>query len=167
VIPVPLHVINDGADWPAWVQAVGSVLAILVTVGSGIYLQDRERKRKEADSLANQIAALTAIAERCVKLLERLNERATKGTLARDELGWLGDEALAMEATTNAIDLMSIRSTALIAQAAELQEAARTCRRRLGYAAASVKNGRQTKNDQFDDPLERARKALAAMKNMA
>jgi hypothetical protein len=162
----PAFVADTGIDWPAWVQAVGSVVAIVVSVILGFWLQDRDRAKKDAHELQNQITALIAISERCVKNLERLDERARKQTFKADGLGWLMDEAEATERVAAAVDLMTLRSPDLTKEVAELQEATRTGRRRLGYATPAIKCGKLPDQD-FVEPLAKARGALVKIKGLS
>ncbi len=63
-----------------------------------------------------------------------------------------------MAVALGAIDLMTIRSTRLIGQIAELQEAGRTGRLRLNWAAHRVRNSLAPNVRDFADPLGRARR---------
>lgn len=157
---------RSGVDWPAWVQAIGSVVAIGVSIWLGIWLPGRDRKRHQADELRNQVIAVSAIAKRSVRMLERLDERAQKGSFTKDALGWLMTEMEATVATVGAIDLMAIRSPALIGHVAELQEAVRTGLRRFNWAANHIRKGELTKSDEFSEPLARANKAMAGLSAM-
>jgi hypothetical protein len=132
----------------------------------GLALQDRDRRLRARDLLSDQVAALTAIATTCVDALERLDRRAKENTLTVNELGWLEDETLAMEGVVSAVDLMSIRSTAVIAEVARLQEAARTGRRRLRLTARDVRKGKPLRQQWFEEPLRNARRALQALQAM-
>ena len=65
----------------------------------------------------------------------------------------------AAEAAAASIDLMNLRSSELIKQVAELQEATRTGRRRFGYSADTVRASGHPKVDQFEEPLNKVRAA--------
>ena len=163
----PVQIVGGGIDWPAWVQAVGSVVAIVVSVFLGVWLQDRERRKKDVAELRNQVVALTAIGERCVQTLARLDKRAREQTITKDILGWLTDEAEATEEAAAAIDLMTLRSPEITKHVAELQEATRTGRRRLGYVARTVRSDGVLKLDDFEAPLDKAKVALAKIKDFS
>lgn len=158
--PILVEVVDKGLDWPAWVQAVGSVAAIVASVWLGRWLQDREREKSAALALRQQAAALVAIGRRCVEAIADLNTRAVTSRLEPDNLGYLQEEAAAAEAAANAIDLMALRSPTLIKHVADLQQAARTSRRRLSYRAKAIREGQMTKTSRFKACLEKATKAL-------
>jgi hypothetical protein len=143
------------SNWPAWVQAVGSIIAIAVAIW--IPLRERDATRKhEAQS---QTAALTAIGERILATVERINRRAGDIFIPRRELPWLCDEADAMSRLADSVDLTHIRDASLIAIFMELQEAARTASRRLSQDRARL-GPRDTQveveEDRFQDPYDRA-----------
>lgn len=161
MIGIPVQIVGEGIDWPAWFQAGSAGIAIPVSVWLGLLLQDRDRDRKELAELRTQIAALRAIAERAVASITRLHDRAQRSDFKRSDLPWLTDETAALEATVAGIDLMLVKSVTLIGAVAELQQAARTTRRRLAASAEEIGNLRQPKKDRFQDPLDRAVKALS------
>lgn len=50
----------DGIDWPAWVQAVGSVLALLLTGGLAVW-ETRRRRMEERGRVADLLRARVAV----------------------------------------------------------------------------------------------------------
>jgi hypothetical protein len=46
---IPVHLVGDGIDWPAWVQAVGSVLAIVAAFVIATWEGARDRRERKAD----------------------------------------------------------------------------------------------------------------------
>ncbi|HTK35505.1 MAG TPA: hypothetical protein VL358_09500 [Caulobacteraceae bacterium] len=151
---------NQPFNYAPWVQIGVSVLTIAASIGTAYWLQNRAFERQSRSELKVQVAALIAIAGRAEAVLVRLDKRAASASFKKEELGWLESECEALQATVGGIDLMSIKDSALISHIAELQEAARTGCRRLGWAASHVRKDQPVKTDQFDDPLRRAQRAL-------
>lgn len=57
---IPVEIIKNGVDWAAWVQAVGSIIAILVSVGLALYvhhLSEKAHLNREAAAAAARYAA--------------------------------------------------------------------------------------------------------------
>jgi hypothetical protein len=53
---LPVQIVGEGIDWPAWVQAVGSVLAILVAIG--LMVLERRRTNRENRSARSEFVLL-------------------------------------------------------------------------------------------------------------
>lgn len=53
---LPVQIVGEGIDWPAWVQAVGSVLAILVAIG--LMALERRHANRESRSARNEFVFL-------------------------------------------------------------------------------------------------------------
>jgi hypothetical protein len=63
---------HSGADWPAWTQAVGSILAILAAGGAALYqgrTAQRQAERARLQSIADRAAAIAAIAVKAQDLI--------------------------------------------------------------------------------------------------
>lgn len=62
---IPVEIIRNGIDWAAWVQAVGSIVAILVSVGLSLYVHHLSEKahlrRERAAAVARYAASRGAI----------------------------------------------------------------------------------------------------------
>lgn len=71
---IPVEIVGGGIDWPAWVQAVGSVAAILVAV----WLGDRERRRGIHDRRRQQ-AEFAALAVSIARQAEDLISDVSRG----------------------------------------------------------------------------------------
>jgi hypothetical protein len=73
------------SDWPAWVQAIGSVLAIFTAIGLHAYSDWQRRRRLEAvhDALMSRVGdeARACIGEMQRSYTERKNITATAGEL--------------------------------------------------------------------------------------
>jgi hypothetical protein len=162
----PIASVEHGVDWPAWVQAVGSVVAIIVSVWLAVWLQNRDRAQRRADELDQQVAALTEIAGRCVTTLGRIGSRLHEAQKRQDILNYLTDEANAMEFAVSSIDLMALKSKELTLLAADLQFAVRTGRRHLGYQAVRIHDGEPLLKDQFSGPVMQARKVLGRLQEL-
>lgn len=162
--PIEVQLVGQGFDWLALWQTIGTVGAIPASVFGALWVQDLGRRSDARHRLNNQTLALIEIGERCVASVGRLHKRANAGTFKRDELGWLTEDAAAIEANIGAINLMEIASAPHIKRVAELHEAARTARRRLGYNKNSISRGGQPRSDLFDEPYEKAEKALKLLK---
>ncbi len=144
-----------GQTTAGWVQAVGSIAAILAAV----WLQDRDRRLKERDARKAQIVALIAIAQRCVSTLTRLDRLAKNGGLTPDRVRRYSDELEADEAVISAIDLMSLADAAPITYLLVLRRNIRSARRRLRYWA-SLRSSRPIKPERFKLLVENADYAL-------
>lgn len=145
-------------DWSAtasWVQAIGSIGAILAAV----WLQDRDRRLKERDVRRAQIVALIAIAQRCVSTLTRLDRLARNGGLTPDRVRRYSDELEADEAVISAIDLMSLADATSITYLLILRRNIRSARRRLRYWA-SLGSSRPIKPERFKSLVDNAAYAL-------
>lgn len=40
---IPVEIVGEGIDWPAWVQAVGSIVAIVASAGVAIWISRKDR----------------------------------------------------------------------------------------------------------------------------
>ncbi|MBV5270332.1 MAG: hypothetical protein JZU55_11075 [Afipia sp.] len=156
-------------DWSAlaaWVQAIFSVVAI----GVAIWLPKRDRLEQRKQQFEVQKRALISIAKRGKVTLDRLHSRAVKKVVPRSEFGWLRDEAEAISATADRVDLTTLLDSSLADAFVEVQEACRTGARRLKQVINDAKNedGKITANipvsaDKFDNPLKRVTDAITAL----
>jgi len=64
----PVRVVEDGLDWPAWLQAVGSLVALAIAVGVPIVQRYVERRDKLLAALQLEVARLNIIGLTSVKL---------------------------------------------------------------------------------------------------
>jgi cob(I)alamin adenosyltransferase len=152
----------DWAALAAWVQAIFSVVAIFVA----IQISNGDRKRRRDQEFNAQKAALTAIAQRAKITIERLQGRASSKTLKREEIAWLRDEASAISAVADGVDLVTLTESSLVHAFVEVQEGCRTASRRLKRDVAKAPQGGSTipiDEHRFVDPLNRITMALLAL----
>lgn len=109
------EVVAMSNDWPAWVQAVGSVLAIFTAIGLHWYSDWQRRRRLEAvhDSLMSRVGdeARACIGAMQRSYTERENVAATSGELDQAiadlrAIGMNGD--LAKERLELALELLKV-----------------------------------------------------------
>ena len=93
------------------------------TVAAGFHQRTHEFETKKA--------ALNAIAKRGQDTIDRLYQRAQTGNIPKAEVGWLRDEAEAISAIADDVDLTSLVESSLITAFVDVQEACRTTARRL------------------------------------
>jgi hypothetical protein len=84
---IPVHLVGEGIDWAAWVQAVGSVIAI----AAAIWIDRGSARRQESANEAQQKAVLAEHAELvlnwqrslrlAVEMLENLAGQYARGTV--------------------------------------------------------------------------------------
>lgn len=94
--------IGGGIDWPAWVQAVGSILAVaagFIYVGLQRYHAVRDQRRQEHSVRSHYSDVIRAVSrsidQRCVTFRNCYEGRRKVGSIAgRDSLDVLGDELL-------------------------------------------------------------------------
>jgi hypothetical protein len=147
-----------------WVQAIGSIAAIVASVWSAAWLQDRGHRNAMHNAASTQLAAVCAIAARCVSTLERIDVKAQDGTLTSTAIKQLGDEITADESTVGAIELMTVSSSEVIDLVSRLQEQVRTGRRRLGYAQIALTKRKPPDPKRFESPLKIATAVLAELR---
>jgi hypothetical protein len=155
---------SNGSDLAAWVQAVGSIIAI----GVAIWIPVHERRASRRHEIATQTTALIAIGDRIFKTVERIHRRAADVFIERRELPWLLDEAEATSRLADSVNLTEIKDGSLIPIFMELQEAARTTSRRLSQDRARLSaddNQLQVEPDRFKDPYTRASRWLQALRD--
>ena len=125
-------------DWSAraaWVQAIFSVVAILVA----IWLPSQERSKQRTHEFQTQQAALLAIARRASATVSRLSDKTISGVIPKPEVGRLREEVEAITAVAEGVDLTSLVESSLIDAFVDVQEACRTTARRLRY---QIRNAR-------------------------
>jgi hypothetical protein len=158
-----LCVSSDNIDWPAWIEAIAVSLTLIVAVI--LPFVERALRRKEEKVL--QTAALIAIAERAEVMMARLQRRAHKGSIERSEYPWLSDEASAITKVAESVDLTSLKDNSLAGPFGDIQEAARTAKRRLGTDRGHAQAGSKTftvQTSRFDEPANKVAGALAKLR---
>jgi hypothetical protein len=158
--------VGTGTDLPAWIQAFGSIIAIIVAVWSVTWVQDRAASRKEARQLRLQIEALLAIADRCITTISRLDRRAREGTFKRDEVAWLTDEVRADVETVGSVSLLELRSARAVSAVALLHTQSRTALRRIGYVASHLNADKSVDPTFFSKALRQAHEARQALQEI-
>jgi hypothetical protein len=96
---IPVELVNEGTDWPAWAQAIGSVAAIAAAIwidqGSARRLRQAAVDRSEADRLA-----WLGAAEEASQLIGRAIEAARPQGHSMQELFTSDAKRLAYNAQT-------------------------------------------------------------------
>ena len=64
----PVRLVGEGVDWPAWVQAVGSLIALAIAVGIPIIQRHLERRDRRLASLQMEVERLNLIGQTRVHL---------------------------------------------------------------------------------------------------
>lgn len=67
---IPIQIVGEGIDWPAWVQAIGSVLAIIASALIAIWVQ-RMNERAHYDRVATAEERHYAASRGAIVYLER------------------------------------------------------------------------------------------------
>ncbi len=156
-------------DWSAiaaWVQAIFSVVAIW----AAFTLSKDERGHQRTHEFETQKAALIAIAKRGQATIDRVYGRIQAGNIPKAEVGWLRDEAEAISAIADDVDLTSLVESSLITAFVEVQEACRTTARRLKQniqrvrgPAGTPETGVPMSPDKLDTPREMIAKAIVRL----
>jgi len=66
---VPVHLASEAIDWPAWVQAIGSVIAIFVAIGVAHWQLERARRDKRAE-LEAYCWSVAVLAGECLSIIQ-------------------------------------------------------------------------------------------------
>lgn len=77
---IPVEIIETGIDWAAWVQAIGSIIAILVSVGLAVYvhhLSEKAHLRREGAAAAGRYAASRGAIVYVQRTLARIRQEIT------------------------------------------------------------------------------------------
>lgn len=156
-------------DWSAiaaWVQAIFSVVAIW----AAFTLSKDERGHQRKHEFETQKAALNAIARRGQDTIDRLHQRVQTGNIAKAEVGWLRNEAEAISAIADDVDLTSLVESSLITAFVDVQEACRTTARRLKQniqrargSAGTPESGVPIRPDRLDTPRDMITHAIAKL----
>lgn len=99
---------TEGIDWPAWVQAVGTVLALFLAGGLAVWEAHRRRLEDRA-RVADQLSARVAVLEfACDSAASFLEEHLGDGRQAFVRATWTYEatrNALAIAETVSVLDM--------------------------------------------------------------
>ena len=123
----PIEIVGEGIDWPAWVQAVGSIVAILFSTGLAILVPAWQRDVATRDArgaaiaasfdLVRWIAAGASIAPKTASALGLLTVVDEAIVRANNALGSIPLTSLGGEKAV--ANVMALRSIAAAAHSAE------------------------------------------------
>lgn len=144
---LPIEIVNQGTDWPAIVQAVGSIAAILISVLLALGVQwlsenaARRRDKQAADDRGVIVKTMLGMAIATIRDIEA-KENAARFTL--DNAGSSFDDIQASLDMLGTLPLSELRPSELTAVAG-VRKHVLTTRRRIGFIQNHLRAGTQPK----------------------
>lgn len=153
-------------DWRATAllfQTMSPVVAICGSVGTAVFLQDRDRKKRREAELIAQHAAVTAIVGGAAETASRVARRASQATANPNIIRRLTDELAIADRSVAGINLVALSNTELIGQIDRVHRGLASLRRRLGDLNDQLSQPSPADVD-FDGPLGQVQDAFKEIK---
>lgn len=119
---IPVQIVGDGIDWPAWVQAVGSVVAILTAIWVSHWEAERTRNERLEDRQELR-RAIAGLARRLADLIERDANAMINSPLYFHHEGFSSSEYKLLEAALDRFDPSKLVSAEAVIALEELRRA--------------------------------------------